>query len=166
MYWWFALISYVFHRNLMFAIPRHHSEKSIQLQVWLRSRGSGVRGSLSSAKENVIYISRCKKICGRYVLLDDTNVVKLLRWDLMETGWLRFWSSLFKPMEMGLTQGYPASPGGCTCVLRFLEWENAHVFLNQRLIQKIAMRWMDAVFLGIRFTVSAVGRFDQHVLAW
>ena len=38
--------------------------------------------------------------------------------------------------------------------------------MNQRLIQKIAMRWMDDVFLGICFMVSAVGCFDLHVLAW
>ena len=50
----------------------------------MRSRGSGIRGSLSSTEENVVYMKTSKKISGRYFLLDRNDVVRLLRWDLMK----------------------------------------------------------------------------------
>ena len=46
-----------------------------------------------------------RKVCGRYIQFDRNNVVKCLRWDLLEVGLLRVGRSLFKPLDVGFTQG-------------------------------------------------------------
>ena len=119
--WWLAQVSSVVGRKRLFPIPRDPHERAVQPQVWQRSRGSGVRGSLKLTKMYESYVTSSGKVCGRYYLLDRNDVVKLLRWDLLEVGWLRLGRSLFKPLDVGFTQGSPGSHGGCVTTLCFLE---------------------------------------------
>ena len=81
-------------------------------------------------------------------------------------GWLRFGRSLFKPRGMGLTQGSFEFPGGCVCTLCFLEWEGSVAFFsNHRMISRMAMRWMDDIYLCICFMMKQCRRYDYHILS-
>ena len=114
-----------------------------------------------------MYVSHVKsssRVCGRDVLLARNDVVKLLRWDLLEVLWLRLGRSLFKPIDVCFTQGSLGSPGGCVAICCFLAWESAHAFIGSKLASNITMRWMDCVYLGICFMVTG-GRFGRRVLS-
>ena len=113
--WWLSQISAVFGRKKYFVIPKAYSERATQPKIWTRARGSGIRGSLSRSKTFMIYTTSSRKVPAGWYLLDKDDVVRLLRWDLIEVGWLRFGTSFFKPGNIGLTQGSPGSPGGCIC---------------------------------------------------
>ena len=106
------------------------------------------------------------KISGRYVLLDKDDVVRLLRWDLTDVGWQSFRKSLFKSRGMALTQGCLGSLGGCICTLCFLDWARSIAFFSShRMISRMAMRWMDDIYIRICFMMKNCRRYDYHILS-
>ena len=106
--------------------------------------------TLNTTNVSVVYMTSSLKISGRLFLVDKDDVIRILRWDLKEVVWLRFGRSLFKPRGLGLTHGSPGCPGGCICILCFLEWEGSRAFVSShRLNFRIDMRWIDDIYLGI-----------------
>ena len=152
--WFKEQCAVIFGRKRYFAIPRQKVRHSPP-KVWTRTSGSGIRGSYCDGSDvRRPYATTSRKVSGFFYLLDRDHVGEILIWDVLEVGWLRFGSSLFKPLHKALTQGSPGAPGACIATLCFIEWENAHVFrTNLRFAQSLCMRWVDDLYLI--FTIFA-----------
>ena len=110
-------------------------------------------------------VTTCRKVCGRYFVFNRNDVVKRLRCDLLEEGWLRLGKSLFKPLDVGFSESSRRSPGGCVTISYFLEWESACAFIGSKLAANIGMRWLDGVSLCTCVMVIG-GLFNLCFFSW